>query len=274
MDSEITPKTPSKLDGVYKIDNGNTVTYLNIEPQGYRDPALPARILRYRADIWEYTALKEEGFPPIKQLVVFYLPSHEKNPPRLQDDQGESHIDFQYDVIRLWEMKKTKVIENRWIGLYPLMIFMEREPNETPDQIMQVALDAIETVEDESLREDLLAITALMASERFTKAFAKKFIGRELIMKSSLLEEWVEERLEFEKQKIAEKAAKEASIDTSINAIKELLEERYVLVSVAIEEKLRKIASTSALSVLHRKVYKTDTLEEFENLIDQALKNQ
>ena len=24
------------------------------EPQGYRDTALPARMLRYRADIWEY----------------------------------------------------------------------------------------------------------------------------------------------------------------------------------------------------------------------------
>jgi len=68
------------------------------------------------------------------------------------------------------------VIENQLIGFYPLMVFMKEEPGETPEQIMQLTVDTIETVESQPLKEELYTTAAIFASERFTINFVKKFI--------------------------------------------------------------------------------------------------
>ncbi len=52
---EKVPKAESRMDALWKLRDGDEFYYLHFEPQGYFDVAFPARMLRYRADIWEYT---------------------------------------------------------------------------------------------------------------------------------------------------------------------------------------------------------------------------
>lgn len=46
------PKKGSRLDSVLEIADPDEPYLLNLELMGYRDTALPARMLRYRSDIW------------------------------------------------------------------------------------------------------------------------------------------------------------------------------------------------------------------------------
>jgi len=67
-----TPKKESRLDSVLEINDPSGPYLLNCEPMGYRDKALPARMLRYRSDIWEATLIDGKGTPPIRQVVMFF----------------------------------------------------------------------------------------------------------------------------------------------------------------------------------------------------------
>ena len=71
------PRTESRLDSLFWIQNEKEQFILNIEPQGYLDPAIPVRMLRYRSDVWEYTISKGLMTPSIKQVVVFFYPHHD-----------------------------------------------------------------------------------------------------------------------------------------------------------------------------------------------------
>lgn len=78
MDTAKVPaKKESRLDKLILIDSPAEKFILNIEPQGYLDYNMPARMLRYRADIWEYTMGMGLGLPSIKQAVIYFHREHD-----------------------------------------------------------------------------------------------------------------------------------------------------------------------------------------------------
>ena len=80
-----TPKKESRLDSVLEINDPSGPYLLNCEPMGYRDKALPARMLRYRSDIWEATLIDGKGTPPIRQVVMFFYMDDDNGLHRLRD---------------------------------------------------------------------------------------------------------------------------------------------------------------------------------------------
>ncbi len=79
-------------------------------------------MLRYCADIWEYTLAKRMGLPQIKQCVLFIYPDHDNRVHSLEnswDDKAE--LNYSYRVERVWEMDKERIIKDRLVGLYPLL---------------------------------------------------------------------------------------------------------------------------------------------------------
>ena len=136
MKPDKNPKVESRLDVLYWVDNDEDSFILNIEPQGYYEAALPARMLRYRSDIWEYTISTGRGIPAIRQVVVFFYPKDDNKEHELVDkDASDSNISFKYEVIRVWELKKHYIIDNELIGLYSLLPLMEIEEDETDEEI-------------------------------------------------------------------------------------------------------------------------------------------
>jgi predicted transposase/invertase (TIGR01784 family) len=192
--TEYTPKTQSRLDTLTWIDDGEKKFILQIEPQGYYDKALPARMLRYCSDVWEYTINKGWDIPRIKQVVVFFYPEHDNKRHRLENTlNNEIYMNYHYDVIQVWKQKKQIVIENKLVGLYPLLPLMEQNQNVIPEEIIEQAINVINKIDDVGLRIDLLSIMAILSEEIYPSELIKRFIGRELIMKSTLLREWVTE---------------------------------------------------------------------------------
>lgn len=264
MKPDKVPKTESKLDSLFWVQKGNQQFILNIEPQGYLDPAMPARMLRYRSDVWEYTISKGIMTPSIKQAVVFFYPHHDNRKHRLEDFWGEERtLDFGYEVVRVWEMKKQPVIEKKLLGLYPLLPLMEQEEEETPDRVMEITVKAIDEVEEAALKADLLAVVSILAGEKFSSELVRKYIRREMLMNSPLFNEWVEEE--------RKEAAQKATISKSKEIIIDQLIAKFDFIPPAIREQLSKVNDQEILDSLLRRIIKITEIEEFEQLIKKVV---
>lgn len=255
------PRTESKLDALFWIRSNNEQFILNIEPQGYLDPAMPARMLRYRSDVWEYTISKGLATPSIKQVVIFFYPQHDNKKNYLEDTwQERKTLAFEYEVIKVWEMDRDPVLQKKLLGLYPLLPLMERGPGETPDQAIEAAVNIIQTVEEEALKADLLAVMSILAGERFSSKLVRKYVRREMLMKSTLFKEWVEEERE------------EIGISKTRENIIELLTEKFDFVPSAMKGQLAQVNDQVVLDSLLRKIIRVERLEEFGASLEKVVR--
>src|SRR6056297_2823163 len=236
-----------------------------MEPQGYKDTSFSARMLRYRADIWEYTLRSGLGKPSIIQAAIYFYQTDMQNPMELNDSSNHnSKIQYQYDVIKIWKLKKLTIIQNKLIGLYPLLPLMEKDPGETPEEIIELTMNTINTVEDEPLKSDLISVMSVISSKAFSKEMLKKYVRREMLMKSALYQEWIAEE--------REEAAKKADIKRLKQDIAEILIEKFDYVTKDIKEKLNTINYEEILDALFRKAVKIETIAAFEKLLEKVQK--
>lgn len=270
--SKVPPKKESRLDKLILIDSPEERFILNIEPQGYLDYTMSARMLRYRSDIWEYTISTGIGTPSIKQVVIYFYKHHDNKEYSLEDSWNNvKTLEFNYKAIKVWEIKKALIIERKLEGLYPLLPLMERENQETDEQVMEITIQTIKTVKNPSLQADLLAVMSILAGEKFTSELIKKYIRRDMLMNSPIYNEWVEEERREAAEKATKEATEKASIQIARKIMKELLEEKFDIIPRKISSKLDEIENIDDLQVLNKKIIKIDTIENFEKLVDKVL---
>lgn len=202
MKADKNPKVESRLDSLYIVETENKAFILNLEPQGYVDPALPARMLRYRADIYESMMAVGRKMLPMKQVVIYFSPYDETTDKKIIDDEFEdSRIEYSYDVLRVWEMEKDYVMDNKLYGLYSLLPLMKDDRLYNNEAILKEAVEAALEIDDKALGSDILAAMSFLAEVQFSKDIITKYIRREMLMISELWKEWSEEeRLEGEKR--------------------------------------------------------------------------
>ena len=195
-------KQESLMDNV-KWLNGNTIVHF--EPMGYKDDALPSRMLRYRADIWEYTASHKQGFPSIKQAAIFFFKKHDNGNHHLVDDS----FDYSYLVIKVWEIQDTEIVNKQLIGLYPLLPLTRHRKKMSKPEVLKSAIDTINTVTDPVCKADLFAAMSILAAEKYSRDLVKMYVRRDMVMQSALLDEWVSDFVEEAEQKTEQKVKEE-----------------------------------------------------------------
>jgi Putative transposase, YhgA-like. len=269
MDAEKVPsKKESRLDKLIFIDAPDKKFILNIEPQGYLDYKLPARMLRYRSDIWEYTIEAGIGTPSIRQIVIYFYSNHDNKQYSLDDAYGNNKtLEFKFESIKVWKMKKENVINRKLIGLYPLIPLMEKEFEGNEEKMIEIAVQTINTVHDEAIHADLLSVMSILAGEKFSTDIIKKYVRREMLMNSPIYNEWVEE----ERREAAEKAAEKTALQTTRKNIIELLSEKFDFVSKSIREDIEKINDINTLNELFKKAVKIASIEDFQKLLVRAI---
>ena len=268
--TEYTPKKESRLDNVFEVEDPNGPYLVNFEPMGYYDVALPARMLRYRSDIWEATLYEGKGTPAIRQVVVFFYRENDNKVHRLHDCWGEAAtLDYTYRVIRIWEEPRQPVIEKELIGLYPLLPLMKgNRKKEEPGQVLSESIAAIQKVEDVSLQQDLLVAMAIMTGGRYAPELIRTMIRREMVMESPIYQEWVkEERTEAEARGIGKGKAEKAQ-----DAICKILNKRLGLDSLKLQQQVRTITSEPVLDWIFDEIVDITSKEAAKNIIETAIK--
>lgn len=267
---EKNPKVESRLDALYLIEDGNNSFILNLEPQGYIDPAIPARMLRYRADVYESLLSTNRELLPIKQAVIYFSEDEETTENKIIDDVFKnSNIHYEYDVLRAWEIDKEFVLENELIGLYALLPIMEDErKKDNKEIVLKESVKIASEVEDKALSKDILTAMSFLAEVEYSKEMIISVIRREMLMGSPLFEEWAKE----ERKEAAEKARKETIIENTRENILDILAERFDFVPKDIRERLEAFNDAEILNELVRKSVRVETMEEFSKLLEKALK--
>lgn len=262
MDADKVPaKKESRLDKLILIDSPSEKYVLNIEPQGYLDYKMPARMLRYRADIWEYTMEVGIGIPSIKQAVIYFYKDHDNKQYSLEDSwEEERTLEFSYKAIKVWELEKDLIIKSKLEGLYPLLPLMKKETSETEEDILVKTLETIKTVENEELQADLIAVMSILAGEKFTSELVRKYIRRDMLMNSPIYNEWVEEE------------RREAVLSSSKQKLIELLEGRFDIISLSIRRNINELKEEVIIDELFKKAINIPSLEDFERLLNKAIK--
>lgn len=263
------PKKESLLDNVFEVEAPQGTYFVNFEPMGYYDVALPARMLRYRSDIWESTLYEGKGTPPVRQVVIFLYRHCDNNNHHLSDHWGEeATLKYNYKVIRVWQESRKTVIDNELIGIYPLLPLMKGDQEkEEPRQVLEESIAVVSKVKDKSLKLDLLAALAIMAGGKYKGELICSLIRREMIMESPIYQEWVkEERAEAEARGIGIGKAKKAQ-----DAICKILNKRLGVESFPLQQKVRNITSESALDWILDQVIDVATKEAAQDIINTAI---
>ncbi len=256
------PKKESRLDSVLEITDPNEPYLLNLEPMGYRDNTLPARMLRYRSDIWEATLTDGRGTPPIRQTVIFFYQKDDNGLHWLRDKWDFGLLEYVYAVIRVWEEPRQPVIAAKLFGLYPLLPLMKGDKRETPKEALKKCISVVQEVEDKSLQLDLLAVMAIMAGGKYSSQLVLSMIGREMIMESPIFQEWVkEERAE------AEARGEARGRIMAQDSICKYLEVRFGLASKELQQKVKDISSLTELNYIINSIYTAKTLEEAQAVV-------
>lgn len=89
-----------------------------------------------------------------------------------------------------------------------------------------------------------------------------------MLMGSPLFEEWARE----ERKEAAEKARKEAAITITKENILDILAERFDFVPKDTRKRLENLSDSEILNELVRKAVRVDTLKEFDELLEKALR--
>lgn len=255
--TDFTPRKESRLDSVLEIADPGGPYLLNLEPMGYRDVTLPARMLRYRSDLWEATLTKGKGTPAIRQVVIFFYDEDDNGLHRLRDKWNGGILDYTYTVLRVWEQYRQDVIQARLVGLYPLLPLMRgKEPDETPREAMEESILAVQEVEDEAVRKDLLAVMAILAGGRYSPELVRSMIRREMIMESAVFQEWVKDIVE-------EKTAAMAQ-----DAICKFLNARFGDISRDIQNRVKRIGNVDALNAILDRIYTAGSLKDATAVVD------
>lgn len=222
--TEYTPKVTSKLDDVFWIESDRSAPFLiHLEPMGYLDETLPIRMLRYRSDLWEATYHEQKKIIPILQIVLYFYPAHDHGTHFLQEAwHGETFLKYTYKVIRVWELNPQEIVENGWLGLFPLIPLMRGgKPQTIHKEALQYGLEAIMKVADVALQRDLLAVMGVLAGEIYPKEWIHAMIRREMIMESPIYQDWLRE----EREKAMREGMKEGMKEGLKEGIKEGMKE-------------------------------------------------
>ena len=229
-------KQESRMDNVKWLDENSVVHF---EPMGYRDYALPCRMLRYRADIWEYckTINPKGTVPSIKQAVIFFFEKHDNGEHVLMDDT----FIYGYKVIKTWEIDGADIINQGLVGLYPLLPLAKQKKDISDMEIIQSAINTINTVNDPVCKADLFAAMSILAAEKYSDDLVKQYIRRGMLMQSALFNEWVADFVE----EAVEKAVEKAEVEIAAKLLRKGHTPDYVAEIVNFPvDKIEKIAET------------------------------
>ncbi len=208
--------------------------------------AMQKRMLRYYAYMRWNTDL------PIYQIVaILKEPEIRKITSQMHSTvQGLDVLKYQYRVVKVYEMDKKQILQERKVVLYPLRIFMKHD-GETEEEHIRECLQVTEMLED----KDYYFLTRECLRKKYRKSQYEPWIKEEIIMQSTLGRDIYEKGLE---QGVGK--------GFSTTLIK-LLTQRFGVLPDELKEQIRNL-DVETLDSLLGGVMKYQNLEEVNRLLN------
>jgi predicted transposase YdaD len=179
--SESLPSDERLVDFLAKM-TGDEECILHVEFQTRYDPNMSVRMLAYHARIVERYGL------PVYPVVVYLTQTDRPIDATYSSYIGGRHIfTFNYDVIKVWELKSKTVFEDELAGLYALTPLM-------PDaDLAECREKLIWAVEHNLISASSYMCMATFARLKYSKEVVKNMIEDKLLKQSPFYEDMMEE---------------------------------------------------------------------------------
>lgn len=256
--------------------------YLLFEHKSSPDPLTGVQVLKYMALQWlelqEQHMLVDGKLPPIIPIVIYQGQEDDRKMCSSFHDLVEMPSesfkvympDFSFAFFNVRGMDEAKVQEKILLKFYVEIIKYQNDPNvkEIPPRLVRGLLESME------LRTALEYIyiffrylvksTEYLTQEDYKKALELLPEGGEKIMET-LADQWLKEGEDRGKEQGKLEYAQETLIDVAGDV--------YGPLPSSLQDKISSIQSIENLRTLTRKVYKTQSLDEFTELVNRAAEN-
>ncbi|MCD6206676.1 MAG: Rpn family recombination-promoting nuclease/putative transposase [Methanosarcinales archaeon] len=241
--SESLPSDERRVDFLAKM-TGDEESILHIEFQTRYDPDMPVRMLAYHARIMDRYRL------PVYPIVVYLTQTDRPIETAYSSHVGNKHIfTFNYDVIKVWELKSKTVFKNKLYGLYALTPLM-------PDaDLAECRGNLIEAVEHNLISASSYMCMATFARLKYPKDVVKNMIEDKLLKQSPFYGDVLEEGRDegAEETIIAVLAARFGSVSARISERIHNLREKN---SAMLDELIQLVATAKDIGEFERKLDK------------------
>ncbi|MEO8970406.1 MAG: hypothetical protein ABI406_02265 [Ktedonobacteraceae bacterium] len=185
-----------EADNLHQLTLNGIVCMIHIEFQSYADEQMAERM-------WEYNALATSTYKCPTDSFVIYLKRCKVPKPHFtwKFPTGKRIHEFQFEVIKLWEVPFEVLKDAGMMGLLPLMVLAKGGKNRT---VVEEAITAIQTVEDENAR-DLLSLTYIFAALALVKEADQHWLKRRFAMfEDALKDSWAYQEIWQEGEQVGE----------------------------------------------------------------------
>ena len=251
--SESLPADERRADFIAKI-TGCEESLIHIEFQTRYDPMMPVRMLSYYARILDRYEL------PVYPIVVYLTRTETPIETAYNSHVRNKHvIAFNYDVIKVWEMRSKMVFANDLVGLYALAPMM-------PDaNLAECRAKMIEAIEQNLIRSDAYMCMVTFASLIHPKEVVKNMLNDKLLEETPFYQGVLEEGMEKGREEGMEKGMEKTIIAA--------LAARFGSVSDRLSERVHNIRerNRSLFDELIKLAVTAKDLGEFERKLDQMM---
>lgn len=171
-----------EADNVHQMIVDGIKCLIHIEFQSYADEHMAERM-------WDYNAMATWTYRYPTDSFVIYLKRCKVTEPffRWTFPPTRAVHDFRFHVVKLWEVPFEEIEQAGLLGLLPLMVLARGGKQR---QVVEKAITAIETTEDEDKR-DLLSLTYIFAALALVKETDRHWLQRRFRMfEDALKDSW------------------------------------------------------------------------------------
>jgi predicted transposase YdaD len=216
------------------------IEFQTIAQQGDPQIELPVRMVTYAT-----FSLNRYGVVPDQVLVLLKDTAANRRVPNFF---AQGRLRIEYEVVRLWEIDPTPLLESGLVGLMPLVPLMA---GESLEQLLEQAAEVIEAgVQSIQERNEVLTVTSLLASLKDARV-AEQFMNARSIM--SLLTE----------TPLFQMLTQERVLDTRRQSLLLLVEHKFGAQGGDLREAIEAITETAVLDQLLLAASDASSLEAF-----------
>jgi predicted transposase/invertase (TIGR01784 family) len=268
--------------------------YFLLEHKSTSEILVGLQIFRYMANQWHDLEKRNKLYgkiPPIIPIVIYHGEKSWKVSPRFQDivgvpsDDFRPYIpDFQYylfDVSHVDENKLQASVIIRYFTLILKSLYSPQLRNHLPNLVKALNESMEHRQAIDYIRiffTYLVKSTATITREDISEALAQLPQGGKEIM-NTLAEQWIKEgelrgelKGELKGELRGELRGEQRGILAGLKeAIFEAILIKFEFIRPDMEEKINQIESRQTLKLLLKSLFKVQSLEEFEQLIDKSI---
>ncbi|EFI32750.1 putative transposase YhgA family protein [Desulfonatronospira thiodismutans ASO3-1] len=267
--------------------------YLLFEHKSSPDPLTGVQVLKYMAlqwlDLQEQHMLVDGKLPPIIPIVIYQGQEDDRNMcssfhylVEMPSESFKVYIpDFSFAFFNVRGMDEAKVQEKILLKFYVEIIKYQNDPSvkEIPPRLVRGLIEslghrtALEYID--IFFRYLVKSTGYLTQEDYKKALELLPEGGETIMET-LADQWKQQGREEAREAILlEKPIWEerAEIKATQEILIDVAGDCHGPLPNSLQNKIKSINSIDNLRTLTRKVYKTQSLDEFTELVNRAAQN-